>query len=346
VEKGTAMHFVASLTWNASEIRRTVQLWEAGGDPRNPFAHVLVSPLFADPSTLRAVREVQQRWNSTIYFDSGGYYVQQGRISYPDLCDRLRAYYQQPDNQWASYYVLPDNVPTSTDSKKAVDQKVAETCTVAQQFFYSMPTRLQEHALPVIQGHTAQQVYQCVDTYSQIGTPLVGFGSFGTSGATKSINTVNDTSYQMLAHVRDLTAHYGMRVHLFGIGTPPILYFFDQMGFDSFDSMSWARAAGFGNAFLPFMKGFMVSQTAQAMFRSSLDREDFERLKLITGHQCPFCEDFVQLSTNRFYRIVHNLACILDTIDFMQTWSRDRILDTIQSVSPRYMRYYREWIGT
>ncbi|MFW5709445.1 MAG: hypothetical protein ACOCX5_04415 [Chloroflexota bacterium] len=338
------MDFVASLTWNASEIRQVSRLWEDSGDPRNPFAHVLVSPLFANPSTLRAVREIQQRWNSTIYFDSGGYYVQQGRIGYAELCDRLREYYQQPDNQWASYYVLPDNVPTSTDSTTDVDQKVAETRTVAKQFFYSMPTTLQEQAMPVIQGHTAQQIYQCVDTYSQLGTRLVGFGSFGTSGSTNSINTVNDTSYQMLKHVRDLTAHHGMRVHLFGIGTPPILYFFQQMGFDSFDSMSWARAAGFGNAFLPFMKGFMVSQTSQAMFRSSLDREDFERLKLITEHQCPFCDDFIKLSNNRFYRIVHNLACMLDTLDLMQTWNKERIFETIQMVSPRYMRYYREWV--
>lgn len=339
------MHFVASLTWNASEIRQVSRLWEESGDPRNPFAHVLISPLFTNPSTLRAVQEIQERWNSVIYFDSGGYYVQQGRVTYPDLCDRLHAYYQQPANHWATYYVLPDYVPTSTDKVNEVEQKVLETCTVAKQFFHSLPTALQERAMPVIQGHTARQVYQCIDTYRQLGVDRVGFGSFGTSGSTKSINTVNNTSYKMLTHVRDLTAHLGMHVHLFGIGTPPILYFFQQMGFDSFDSMSWARAAGFGNAFLPFMKGFMVSQTSQAMFRSSLDREDFERLKVITDHQCPFCDDFVQLSNNRIYRIVHNLACILDTIDYIQTWSQERILETIRIASPRYMRYYREWIA-
>lgn len=337
------MHFVMSLTWNASEIRRASQLWADCGDQRNAFAHILVSPLFANPSTLRAVRELQERWSSTVYFDSGGYYVQQGRISYPLLCERLREYYNNPVNQWADYYVLPDHVPTSTDSEKEVERKVAETCTVAQQFFHQIPTTLQERALPVIQGRTTQQILACVETFIQLGIRHVGFGSFGTSGATNSINTVTTNAYQMLSHVRDLTVLNQLRVHLFGVGTPPILYLFQKMGFASFDSMAWARAAGYGNAFLPFMKGFMVSQTSAAMFRSSLDYDTFERFKIITGHQCPFCDDFVALTNNRFYRILHNLACILDTVDFIQTWRTERILEAIKSVSPRYLRYYKEW---
>ncbi len=337
------MHFVMSLTWNASEIRKAARLWAERQDTRNPFAHILISPLFAEPSIIKAVHELKERWNSTIYFDSGGYYVQQKRISYPTLRTRLYEYYCNPENQWADYYVLPDHVPTSTDSEQEVQSKVNETCTVARQFFQQLPSSLQARALPVIQGHTAQQIYTCVETYAQLGTPQVGFGSFGTSGATNSINMMTDTAYQMLSHVRDLAAYHRLGVHLFGVGTPPLLYFFHQMGIASFDSMSWVRAAGFGNAFLPFMKGFMVSQTAQAMFRSSLDRDTFERLKLVTNHRCPFCEDFLELSSNRWCRIMHNLACILDTMDFIQSWSQRRILETIQEVSPRYLRYYREW---
>lgn len=337
------MQFVISLTWNASAIRRISNLWTEHGDQRNPFEHILVSPLFAQPSTLRAVRELQERWGSEVYFDSGGYYVQQGRISYPLLCEQLRDYYDDPANQWADYYVLPDHVPTSTDSEKDVERKVVETCTVAQQFFHQMPTSLQERAMPVIQGHTPQHILSCVETFSELGIHRVGFGSFGTSGASNSINTVTTNAHQMLAHVRDLAALHHLRVHLFGVGTPPILYLFQRMGFASFDSMAWARAGGFGNAFLPFMKGFMVSQTAAAMFRSSLDRETFERFKVITGHQCAFCDDFVTLTSNRFHRILHNLTCVLDTVDFIQTWSLQNILEAIEAVSPRYLRYYKEW---
>jgi len=340
------MQFVVSLTWNAAEIRRASRLWIEHGDPRNPFAHILVSPLFADQSTLQAVRELQDQWGSTVYFDSGGFYVQQGRISYPLLCDRLYDYYLEPANRWADYYVLPDHVPTSVDSERDVERKVVETCAVARQFWNQMPPSIQSRALPVIQGHTAQQVRMCVDTFQELGVSHVGFGSFGTSGANNSINSVTDNAYQMLTYVRDLAAHHELQVHLFGVGTPPILYLFQRMGFASFDSMAWARAGAFGNAFLPFMQGFMVSQTAAAMTRSSLDRDTFERYKVITEHSCPFCEDFVTLSTSRFHRILHNLACIMDTVEFIETWSARHIFDVIESVSPRYLRFYRSWEAT
>jgi len=337
------MRVVISLTWNASEMRRTSDLWSEYGDHRNPFEHILVSPLFADPSVLRTIRELQEQWGSKIYFDSGGYYVQQGRMAYPVLCERLRDYYRDPANQWADYYVLPDHVPTSTDSEKDVERKVAETCTVARQFFHDMPSTIKERALPVIQGHMPRHILTCIETFSQLGIQHVGFGSFGTSGATNSINTLTRNAFHMLTHVRDLAAHHHLRVHLFGVGTPPILYLFHRMGFASFDSMAWARAGGYGNAFLPFMQGFMVSQTAAAMFRSSLDSAAFERFKVITSHQCAFCHDFVALTSNRFNRILHNLTCVLDTVDFIQTWSTQRILEAIEAVSPRYLRYYREW---
>jgi len=51
--------FIASLIMNASDLRRVIQLWDASGDARNPFAHVLVSPLF----TLRSSpAKNAQRW--------------------------------------------------------------------------------------------------------------------------------------------------------------------------------------------------------------------------------------------------------------------------------------------
>lgn len=339
------MKFVMSLTCDASAIRRTSRMWRESGDKRNPFERVLVSPLFADVSNLKAVQELREEWGSEVYFDSGGYYVQQGRMAYPELCDQLRAYYANPNNHWADYYVLPDHVPTSADSPLEVARKVAETCTVASQFYNQMPSELQRKALPVIQGHTSQHISACVETFSKLGVGQVGFGSFGTSGASNSINTVTDNAHRMLTYVRELTKQHRFQVHLFGVGTPPILYLFKRMGFYSFDSMAWARAGGYGNAFLPFMKGFMVSQTAAAMFRSSLDRETFERYRVITGHQCQFCEDFFVLSNNRQYRMMHNLACILDTVEFLQTWSAQQILEAIGLVSPRYLRYYKEWVG-
>ena len=44
-----------------------------------------------------------------IIFDSGGYYVQQGVVTYESLYQKLLEFYRI--NQWADWYVLPDYVP-------------------------------------------------------------------------------------------------------------------------------------------------------------------------------------------------------------------------------------------
>ena len=76
------MNFVMSATVNASDLRQVLRLWDECGDPRNLFARVLVSPLFTAPSTFQLdCDELKERRGSTVYFDLGGYYVQQGRIA-------------------------------------------------------------------------------------------------------------------------------------------------------------------------------------------------------------------------------------------------------------------------
>ena len=63
-------------------------------------------------------------------FDSGGYQVQMGKISYGELCKRLREIYER--ETWADFYVLPDNVPTSQDADFEVEQKVKETLAMGE----------------------------------------------------------------------------------------------------------------------------------------------------------------------------------------------------------------------
>jgi queuine/archaeosine tRNA-ribosyltransferase len=333
------MKFVASLTMNASDLRQAIQLWDASGDPRNPFADVLVSPLFTRPSTLRIVREeLKEKRGSQVYFDSGGYYVQQGRLTYEELYGLLMDYYRQ--NRWADWYVLPDWVPTSQDDSQTVEHKVRATITVSKLFYDELPDGLKERALPVVQAHTKAQVIACMEAYNQFAVGPIGFGSFGTSGATNGVNTVTGQSVEMLRSLVELAKRGAFEIHLFGVSTPPILYLFQQLEVSSFDSMAWMKAAGFGNVFLPLVRGYMA--TYRVAGRTHTYRERFERLKAMTGHRCPFCEDFSALTTNRMYRIMHNLASVLDTLDLLEVGdlSHEQILQIIASGSPSYLRYY------
>lgn len=333
------MKFVASLTMNASDLRQAIRLWDESGDPRNPFAHVLVSPLFIQPSTLQIVRqELKEKRGCELYFDSGGYYVQQDRLTYQELYGKLLTYYKK--NQWADWYVLPDWVPTSQDDPKTVEHKVRATITVGQLFYHDIPDDLKDKVIPVVQGHNKSQIMACMETYVQFTKGPIGFGSFGTSGSTNGINTVTSKSVETLRALIGLVeGHQG--IHLFGVSTPPILYLFHQLGVASFDSLGWMRAGGYGNVFLPLVRGYMT--TYRVLERTHIFNDQFEELKNLTGHRCVFCDDFSVLRSSRMYRIMHNLACVLDTVDLLQhkKLTTAEILHVIASGSPAYLRYYR-----
>lgn len=342
------MKFVLAATINASDLRQVLKLWDESGDPRNPFANVLVTPLFVAQSTFKIIREeLKEKRGNTVYFDSGGYYVQQGRIDYETLYDRLRKCYQE--HTWADWYVLPDHVPTSRDTPEIVASKVNDTITAARLFSDEMSPNIRDKILPVVQGHTEQQIFECVDTYTQLGAPYIGFGSFGTSGASSQMNLVTDQSLRMLKLLSGLGQEKGFNLHLFGVSTPPILYVFDRLGIYSFDSLAWMKAAGYGNVFLPFVRGYMV--TYRIYDRTHTYQEQFDYLKELTGHHCVFCEDFSKLVNHRMYRVLHNLSSVLDTLDILATGnngfgqsvrpvSNETILQVVREGSPSYLRYY------
>lgn len=332
------MKFVVSVTMNASDLRQAIRLWNTCGDSRNPFAYVLVSPLFAQPATLRIVRELKEQQGTQVYFDSGGYYVQQGRLEYQELYERLLSFYIK--NQWADGYVLPDWVPTSRDSPEEVRDKVLATVTVAKIFYDELPDLLKERVLAVVHAHTIEQIILCVETYRQFAAKSIGFGSFGTSGSTNGVNIVTRQSVEILQALVNIATQNGLHVHVFGVSIPPILYLFQQLGVSSFDSMAWMKAAGYGNIFLPLMRGYLA--TYQVVGRSHISCEQFEALKVLTGHHCHFCEDFSTLTSNRMYRAMHNLASMLDTIDLLEggNFSHEQIIQIIAQGSPSYLRYY------
>jgi queuine/archaeosine tRNA-ribosyltransferase len=179
-----------------------------------------------------------------------------------------------------------------------------------------------------------------MESYVEYATGPIGFGSFGTSGGTNGVNTVTNQSVEMLRSLTELARDRELGIHLFGVSTPPILYLFHQLGISSFDRMAWMKAAGFGNIFLPFVRGYMA--TYRVIERTHTYQEHFDHLKTLSGHGCVFCDDFALLKSNRMYRIMHNLTCVLDTLDLMQQGrlTHTEIMQIIALGSPTYLRYY------
>lgn len=325
-----------SATESASHLREMMRMWDSSGDPRDPFAHVLVSPLFASRAALRLVRELKDKRQTSIIFDSGGFCVQQGRLTYDELCARLLEVYTK--NQWGDWYVLPDWPPTSQDSPEMVERKVLATIAGAREFYNRLPDPLKERVISVVHGRNILQITACLEAFRPISS-YIGFGSFGTGGSTNGINLITRKSLEILTELAGIARENSIRIHVFGIGTPPILYFFNVLEVYSFDTTAWLKAASFGNVFLPLTRGYLITRPISG--RTHIGREQFEQLKTLTGHRCCFCEDFSVLSSDRWHRVMHNLASMMDTLSILESdFSHEQIMRIIAAGSPTYLRHY------
>lgn len=326
------MQFIASITREPYQIRKLLRLWLEGGDKRNPFARVLITPLFTHPRSLTLIRDMKATGQiEQVYFDSGGYFVQTGRIDYYEMYWRLLRFYEA--NDWGDWYVLPDHVPSSSDDLDTVWSKVRETAQLSCQFYHEMPIPLQERALPVVHGHSIEQVEYCLKMYTDLGVQRVGFGSFGTGGKGNGVNTLTPHALSSLSLLSNLLAQQGIHVHAFGVGTPPVIYLLDKVGVHSFDSVGWMKTAGFGKIYMPLVRAYNI--TYNDPNARGLTEERFNILKAETGHSCYFCRSFDQLVKERDLRMMHNLTVILDTIELLE---KDTNLTLLQTYSPRYAR--------
>ena len=299
-----------------AELEELLTLWYELASERDPFIRTIFTPLFAIRGVLPFM-EKHFKGRDGVIFDSGGYHVQQGLVSYEDLYQRLMAYYR--DNDWASWYVLPDYVPNSSMSLTEVENCINATVTVSKLFFAEMPDTLRPYALPVVQGYTLEHIQYCIENYADMGVSYIGFGSFGTSGNNHSINTVTRQSIQMIEFLKYQADKHHLKLHLFGIGTPGVLPLFDDLGIDSFDSSCWSRTAGYGNVYLPFRGRRNISQRMlREVGGEAYKKSDFVALKNLTEHDCPFCTDVSLLQRSRKHQMLHNLAVILDTLEALR----------------------------
>lgn len=326
------MQFVASITRAPHKLRKLFRLWKEGGDTRNPFAQVLVTPLFCHPESLRMVREMKAAGLiDQVYFDSGGYFVQTGQIDYYEMYWQLLRFYEV--NDWADWYVLPDYVPSSSDDWETVWFKVRETAQLSWQFYHEMPVPLRERALPVVHGHSPEQVEYCLKVYSDLDIRKVGFGSFGTGGKGNGVNTLTQHALSSLSLLSRLLDTQGVHVHAFGVGTPPVIFLMDKAGVHSFDSVGWMKTAGFGKIYMPGVRAYNITYDDSGARGLTEDR--FDRLKAETGHSCHFCQSFAGLMKERDLRVMHNLVVILDTIETLQS---NKIPALLQTYSPQYAK--------
>lgn len=341
---GHELRFVASMTVCPSDIRKFQKHVEIAQVSVDPLQNVLITPLFVERGSVELAQQMAEE-GRFVMFDSGGYYVQLGKLKYEELYMPLLNAYRE--NRWASVYTLPDHVPTSQDTSDVVARKVRDTIRFSTLFFEEMPDDLKPRAMPVVQGHTYQQVEACLRAYLDLGARHIGFGSFGTQGEKNQVNIVTQSSLELARHVINIAHANGARVHLFGLGAPPYVAMLKGIQADSFDSGSWQVAAGHGMVALPFMRFYNIShRNEMSEFQRGILPDEFERLKKVTGHHCALCDDLRSLQQKKMYRAIHNLIVMTETVEIANCGEFDRIETIYAHGSVKYRSEFKTWLQT
>lgn len=335
------LKFFIPATTSRDHLLKFASLLENKEQPHTyPFAQTIVSPLFCRPSTLDIIRINSK--HGCVIFDSGGFYVQQGRVTLSDLTRQLRSYYSE--NDWANHYVLPDDPPTPKDSPQVAEERSRRTLVESTRFYSSLPNNLQQKAIGVIHSISEKHLQELIDQYLAIGVSYLAFGSFGMSGPSLAINRVTYSSLEVLIHLSNKVRKANAQLHVFGVGSPAQMVIFHALGISSFDSSGWLRTAAFGSIYMPFLGAFNISNRTKLRSRQCVDEIDFKRISEDTAHSCKFCRDFNLLRENWINRALHNLLVMKETVAMVNSKSALAIEPYIEQLlrkySPQFFKYW------
>ena len=337
------LQFVASMTVSASDFKNIRSYLQLAQSTLNPLSKILITPLFISDGSLGIVKALAQEGKSEVLFDSGGYYVQMGKISFERLYLPLLDVYSK--NMWASLYTLPDHVPVSKDSEEVVRYKVENTITYSNLFYHEMPDELRSKAMPVVQGRTQSQIDRCLNSFIKMGVRWIGFGSFGTSGANNEVNVATFQSINLARYVIEVAHQHNIKVHIFGVGAPALVAMLSGIGADSFDSAGWLKAAGYGMISLPLMRYWNITyQNQSSDFQKGIPVEEFYKLRQITKHQCALCSDIYKLQKIKMYRAVHNLISTSESVRIINERDSEYIQFVYANGSPKYREEFTKWL--
>ncbi len=338
------LEFYTSLTLCLSDLEKLLGRLEASGAPLSAMRRILVTPLFMQRESLDRVRSMRETLGSTVLFDSGGYYVQTGRLDYEALYYPLLQCYRA--NSWGDIFTLPDHVPTSVDTEADVWRKVRDTVSFSSLFYQELPRGMQPRAMGVVQGRTLEQVDYCLAAYLRLGVQHLGFGSFGTLGRKNEANIATRGAVDLARYVVEAAKRSGVGTHLFGLGAPALTAMIYGTGASSFDSSSWIKAAGFGQVYQPFTRGYNIShRNGRSKLQMGITFEEFRNLGLVAGHECPFCRSIGELQEQKLFRALHNLLCIQQSVDMVNSGDLQRIRAIYEKGSPRYRQEYEKWLS-
>ena len=334
--------FICALSEKPGRLQKFLSLIRENDLEDFLLSDILVSPLFLSPKAVEMILALKDEMGDklNLFFDSGGYQVQQGRIDPYVLYDRLKRFVDL--HPIADRFVLPDCPATSSDSADVADQKVLLTLKHSQDFFRQLPDDLKPKAMGVVHGKSKRTVNYCLEAYFDLGLSHVGFGGFATGGKNSQTNLITARVIPLVHHVAQACHAQGVSVHFFGVGSPSLIARIYGLGADTFDSASYMSHAYLGKVVFPFMRGYSISDKIVDDF---LSKEKFLELKDLTQHHCPFCADFEFLVSSRPHRVLHNLMCVKESVKMIRESSLELIKHIYDNGSKLYLKEFDRYLN-
>ncbi len=166
-----------------------------------------------------------------------------------------------------------------------------------------------------------------------------------TFGKSNERNIGTQSAVENARLVVDIAKRYDLKVHLFGLGAPPLVGMLYSIGADSFDSASWFKSAGFGQIHMPFGRGYNITyNNSCSTIQKGITWEDFTRLKEITGHTCLYCTDYQTIVSHKMHRVVHNLLVVNESVHMLNRGEFKRARSIYEQGSVKYKEEYKRWL--
>lgn len=298
-------------------------------EKRDPFENILVSPVDANRKIMNLLYEQKREYGTHVFFDSGGYLAEKGKISYGYLVRNLLDIYKK--YPWADWYVMPDYPPRHNDPTHIIEKKVELTIRNVINTWKEAPSFIKERAVAPIQGFTLEQIKKTLDEYLGYDFNYMAFGAFKIVMKNKGVLLLDRKSAEYILYIQKRLKSYGVKLHVFGIGAFPSLYFFTRAGVYSFDNTSWIRGPKFGGLTVPMMPQFIKKtkkMNGKFNIGEEITKEEFYRLNKIWGHHCHWDDDWNTLIApgNEDYRLLHGLAALLDTLKLSEKLNYNEVV--------------------
>ena len=274
--------------------------WLTGERPKL-FRNMLITPL-ARPDELPTLLEHVSYFRELgdmefLMFDSGGFQtLRNPNIKINNIIEDNLYLYNTYDQ--ADAYVLPDLPTFSKMPLSEIEANIHDSIPAAFALYNKLPEHIQAKSMPVYHVHKKSHIDWQFEHYSKI-TEHSKMCCYVIPPPSKRLTFEHMKWIQYLKSLQP-----DCWIHLLGTSAQLAIYAMEQIGVNSFDSITPSAIGGNG-----FVANYVGQEPFSVRVEDSVSEEEILEKCHIGGHRCSFCdeENIAQMKTDHNHRIIHNI---------------------------------------